>query len=134
VGSYEMLRLCDKTGWTYSFSKPEVGSLLKLAWSKDGTVIGGAGGNGSVMIAHVVGRHIEWANIEATLDEDNKITVNDCLHELNEDLDFRDRVINMSLRHNHLVVATTTQCCVYNVMNLTSPFVVDIKDTTNLII
>ena len=33
VGSYEMLRLCDKTGWSYSFQKPEVGSLLKIAWN-----------------------------------------------------------------------------------------------------
>lgn len=86
------------------------------------------------MVANVVERHIQWANIEASLDEDNKITVSDCLHELNEELDFRDRVVNMSLRHNHLVVATTSQCFIYNCMNWTSPFVIDIKDTINLIV
>jgi intraflagellar transport protein 80 len=68
------------------------------------------------------------------LDEDNKISINDCLHEMNEDLDFRERVVNMSMKHNHLVVCTTTQCYVYNVMNWTSPFVFDVKDSIYLII
>ena len=68
------------------------------------------------------------------LDEDNKISINDCLHEMNEDLDFRERVVNMSMKHNHLVVCTTTQCYVYNVMNWTSPFVFDVKDSIYLIV
>lgn len=134
VGSFEMLRLCDKSGWSYSFHKPASGSLLKLSWSKDGTVVAGAGGNGSVVFGYIVDRQLSWAHIEAVLDEDNKIAVNDCLHEMNEDLDFRERVVNMSLRHNHLVVCTTTQCYVYNVMNWTSPFVFDVKDIVYMII
>jgi hypothetical protein len=47
VGSFEMLRLCDKSGWSYSFHKPNCGSILKLSWSHDGTVVSGAGGNGT---------------------------------------------------------------------------------------
>ena len=43
-----------------------------------------------------------------TLDEDNKINVTDCLNEMNEDLDFRERVVNMSLKFNHLIVCTTS--------------------------
>ena len=53
---------------------------------------------------------------------------------MNDDLDFRERVVNMSMKHNHLIVCTTTQCYVYNVMNWTSPFVFDIKDVVFLII
>lgn len=53
---------------------------------------------------------------------------------MNEDLDFRERVVNMSMKHNHLVVCTTTQCYVYNVMNWTSPFVFDVKDSIYLIV
>ena len=52
---------------------------------------------------------------------------------MNDDLDFRERVVNMSMRHNHLVVCTTTQCYVYNCMNWTSPFVFDLKDIVFLI-
>jgi len=27
---------------------------------------------------------------------------------MNEDLDFRERVVNMSMKHNHMIVCTTT--------------------------
>lgn len=134
VGSFEMLRLCDKSGWSYSFHKPEAGSMINLSWSKDSTIVTGAGGSGAVAFGFLIDKQLSWAHIEATLDEDNKIAINDCLHEMNEDLDFRDRVLVMSLQHNHLIVCTTAQCFVYNVMNWTSPFVFDLKDVIHLII
>jgi len=134
VGSFEMLRLCDKSGWSYSFHKPDCGSVMKLSWSHDGTVVAGAGGSGAVVFGYIVDRQLSWAHIEAVLDEDNKIVVNDCLNEMNEDLDFRERVVNMSLKHNHLVVCTASQVYVYNVMNWTSPFVVDVRDVVHLIV
>jgi intraflagellar transport protein 80 len=77
---------------------------------------------------------LSWAHIEAVLDEDNKISVNDCLHEMNEDLDFRERVVNLSMKHNHMIVCTTSQTYVYNVMNWSSPFTFDVKDTIYMII
>jgi len=72
---------------------------LNLSWSHDGTVVSGAGGNGSVVFGYLVDRLIQWGSVEATLDEDNKINVVDCLNELNEDLDFRERVVNISMKH-----------------------------------
>ena len=108
VGAFEMLRLCDKSGWSYSFHKPATGSIMNLAWNHDGTLVAGAGGNGTVTFNYIVEKQISWAHIEAILDEDNKIVVNDSLNEMNEDLDFRDRVVNMSMKHSHLVVCTTS--------------------------
>jgi len=134
VGSFEMLRLCDKSGWSHSFDKPLCGSILSLSWSHDGTMLACAGGNGQVVFGNIVDRQIQWAHIEATLDAENKISINDCLHEMNDDLDFRERVVNMSMRYNHLIVCTTTQCYVYNCMNWTSPFVFDLKDVVFLIV
>jgi len=81
---------------------------LSLSWSHDGTVVAGAGGNGSVIFGNIVDRSLSWAHIEAVLDSENKITINDCLHEMNDDLDFRERVVNMSMKHNHLIVCTTS--------------------------
>ena len=78
-----------------------------MSWSHDGTTLACAGGNGSVTFGNIVDRQIQWAHIEATLAAENKISINDCLHEMNDDLDFRERVVNMSMRHNHLVVCTT---------------------------
>jgi intraflagellar transport protein 80 len=68
------------------------------------------------------------------LDQENKITINDCLHEHSDDLDFRDRVVNMSMNYGHLVVCTTNQCYVYHEGNWASPFVFDIKDVVFLIV
>lgn len=107
VGAFEMLRLCDKTGWSHSFDKPECGSVLALSWSADGTTVAGAGGNGSVIFGSIVDRAISHGSMEAVLDENNKINVTDILHELNEDLDFRERVVNMSLQFGFLIVCTT---------------------------
>ena len=53
---------------------------------------------------------------------------------MNEDLDFRERVVKMSMRHNHLIVCTTSQCYVYNEINWKSPFVFDVKDSIYLIV
>jgi len=44
-----MFKLCDKTGWTYSFNKTEVGSIEKVAWSSDGTLCAGSCGSGNVI-------------------------------------------------------------------------------------
>lgn len=43
VGSFNLLKLCDKAGWTHAFAKPNSGSLMKLSWSADGTAVAGAG-------------------------------------------------------------------------------------------
>jgi len=80
VGAFEMIRLCDKSGWSHSFDKPQSGSLLKLSWSSDGTVVAGSGGNGAVVFGYMVDKKVNWNNIEAILDEDDKITVSDYLN------------------------------------------------------
>jgi len=41
AGSFNTLRLCDKTGWTYSKQKTETGSILNIAWTSDGTQLSG---------------------------------------------------------------------------------------------
>ena len=60
--------------------------------------------------------------------------VHDVLKEDIEDLDFRDKVINWSLGFAHLVVATATQCWIYDVQSWNTPHVFDVKDTINLIL
>ena len=58
----------------------------------------------------------------------------DVTSETVEELDFKDRVIKMSLGFNYLVVATATQCCIYNASNWNTPFISDIKETVKLIV
>lgn len=43
VGSFENIRLCNKTGWSYSFSKVQTGGVLSLGWNSEGTTLAAAG-------------------------------------------------------------------------------------------
>lgn len=42
VGSYDTIRLCNKTGWTYSFNKVDSGGIMSMSWTSDGTILSAA--------------------------------------------------------------------------------------------
>ena len=69
-----------------------------------------------------------------SLTESLKLKVHDILTDSVEELDFRDKVIKMSLGFGHLIVVTATQCWIYDVQNWNTPHVFDVKDTVNLIL
>lgn len=130
MGSFNTLRLCDKTGWSYALEKPNTGSVFSLAWSADGTQLAGACGNGHVIIAHIVEQHWEWKNFVITLTKRRTMQVLNVMNEAVDVLEFRDRVIKASLAFGHLVVATSLQCYVYNSKNWNTPLIFDLKEGT----
>ncbi|EGR33781.1 intraflagellar transport protein, putative [Ichthyophthirius multifiliis] len=134
VGAYGMLKLCDKTGWTYSFDKVDVGSVMQIRWSADSTICAGSCGSGHVIFGQVVERSLVYQNFEVNLIEDNKITVNDLINEMHEELDFKERVINMSMAYGNLIVTTHSQCYIYAFTNWNTPQIFDIKEAVSLII
>ena len=77
-----MFKLCDKTGWTYSFNKTQVGSIEKLAWSPDGTLCAGSCGRGNVIFGQIVDKQLNYNNWEANLNDENRIVVTDILTEM----------------------------------------------------
>lgn len=128
VGSFNLIRLCDKTGWTHCRERVAAGSLLDIAWTSDGTQCACAGGNGAVVFAQVVDRRIEWKNTEVTLIESRKLRVQDIANESLEDLEFsRDRVVELAVGFDYLIVSTTSQCFIYNLQNLNTPIIYDIR-------
>ena len=128
VGSYNILRLCDKTGWTHSRDRLTCGSIMNLAWTADSTQLAGAGGNGSVVFAQVVDRRLEWKNYEAVLVGPRQIRVTDMANESIEELEFaKDRVVEMGMGFDFLVVSTSSQCYIYNIQNLNTPTIFEIK-------
>lgn len=134
VGAFNMLRLCDKTGWSCCREQTKVGSLLDVSWTADGTQLAGAGGNGGIVLAQLVERSIEWRNFEAKLVGQRSISVQDVVSETYESLDFnRDRVVEFALGHGHLVVSTTTQCFIYSTSNWNTPYIFDSPETVSLI-
>jgi intraflagellar transport protein 80 len=134
VGSFNMLKVCDKTGWAYNRTPTHTGAILNISWTSDGTQLGAAGGNGSVCFGQLVERRLEWKNLAVSLTEDGKMKIHDILKDEVEELDFRDKVINWSLGFGNLVVATATQCWIYDVLSWNTPHVFDVKDTINLIL
>ena len=128
VGSFNTLRLCDKIGWSHSLDKPATGSIYKISWSADGTQVAGACGNGQVIFAHVIEKRIEWRDYEATVTGRKTISLRNVTNDAWEKLEFRDRIIQVSLSHGHLVVATTSQCYVYTTKNWNTPTIFDLKE------
>ncbi|KAJ3106160.1 Intraflagellar transport protein 80 [Phlyctochytrium planicorne] len=133
VGSFNMLRVCDKLGWSYAVAKPNSGSIYGIAWTPDGTQIACGGGNGAVIFSHTIDRRLEWKNYEVTIVDDRKIKVHDVIHGANENLEFRDRVVKTSLCFNHLIVATSSQCYVYSDKNWNTPAIIDLTNNGRVI-
>ena len=135
VGSFNTLKICDKSGWTISRSTTNnTGAILDISWTSDGTQLAAAGGSGKVCFGNVVGKSLAWKNLLVSLEDDVTMKVFDLVSEGSEDLQFRDKVINWSLGFGHLIVATWTQVWVYDIKTLGTPHVFDVKDNINLIL
>merc|ERR1719191_1258473 len=108
--------------------------FFSISWCNDGTQLACGGGNGTVLFANLVDRALTWQNTDVTLDENNTILVRDVLNETAEELDFRDRVIDIALGFGALVVTTNNQCLVYQATNWNTPHVEDLKEPPTLIV
>jgi intraflagellar transport protein 80 len=134
VGLHNHIRLCDKTGWTHCKERISTGSLMNIAWTSDGTQFAAAGGNGSLLFAQLVNRHLEYKNTEVILIEPRKLRVQDPINESIEDLEFpRDRIVEIGIGFEMLIVTTTTQCYLYSIQNLNTPMIFDLKAPPNCI-
>jgi len=134
VGSYNVVKLCDRTGWSYHRESLRTGSIFGISWCHDGTQLALAGGNGSVGFATITHRQVQYHNLSASVDENNTITFRNIAEDTMEELDHRDRVIDMCLGHGHLIVTTSSQSFVYNASNLTNPHVEDLREAPTLIV
>jgi intraflagellar transport protein 80 len=56
------------------------------------------------------------------------MVVKDLLNETKENLDFPERIVHAAMKHNHLIVTTRTQCFVYQISNLNTPQIINLKD------
>lgn len=126
VGAFNTLRVCDKAGWSHCLEKPACGSVLRLAWTDDGTKLAAAGSTGAVIIASVVEKKVEWKNFEAMLTAPDTVSVRDIVQNTKEPLEFRDHVVQMSMAYGYLIVATVTQCYLYRAGSWLNPVVFDL--------
>lgn len=129
VGSFMSLRVCDKTGWSHCRESTQSASVMALCWTPDGTQIVAGCGDGAMCVAQLVDRKLHWRNFTCTLSESKKLHIQDVTsQDTVEELEHRDKIIKLSMGYGFLVVATATQCVVYDVQRWNSPVQFDLRD------
>ncbi|XP_041968776.1 intraflagellar transport protein 80 homolog isoform X2 [Aricia agestis] len=130
IGSFNLIRLCNANGWSHSMDRPSTGSIYSLGWSSDGTQVAAACANGNVLFAHVIDREYTWKNFACTQTGRKVVTVKDIMADQSDQLDYPDRVIQIALGFNHLVVTTVKQCFIHKLTSWNTPVTFDLKDGT----
>ncbi|KAL7739708.1 hypothetical protein ACLKA6_012690 [Drosophila palustris] len=136
VGTFNMLKLCHSTGWSYSsarFTAPSVGSFHTLAWSSDGTQVACGTSTGQLIVSYAVEQQLISRNLKATSTSRKSIALQDMANGTNDVLDFPQRVINFALGYGHLVVATTHQLHIYNEKYVNTPIIIDGRNDVRII-
>ncbi|KAH8271674.1 hypothetical protein KR044_000925 [Drosophila immigrans] len=136
VGTFNMLKLCHSTGWSYSsarFTAPSVGSFYTLAWSSDGTQVACGTSTGQLIVGYAVEQQLISRNLKATSSSRKSIALQDIANGTNDVLDFPQRVINLALGYGHLVVATTHQLHIYNEKYVNTPIIIDGRNDVRVI-
>ncbi|KAF8384242.1 che-2 [Pristionchus pacificus] len=129
VGSFNLLRLCDKAGWAHSLDILSSGSLMALAWSPDGTQVAAGTAGGHVVHAHIIERRVSYRNLDVVQTKWNIVEVRDVSSEAAyESLETKERVTRMSIAFGYLVLVTTKQSYIYNDQNWNTPVLVDLKE------
>lgn len=114
--------------WSRSLEKPDTGCIYKISWSSDGTQAAGACADGRVIFANVIERRVHYQNFCATITDRKGVTVRDVSNDTEEYLELPERVIQMAMRYQHLVVTTPNQCYIYNTSNWNTPIIFDLKE------
>jgi intraflagellar transport protein 80 len=76
---------------------------------------------------------VDWKNYHIVVQEPQVVHVTDVRHDHVDKLEFRDPVMRVSLQYSRLVIATTTQCLIYDIQEIHTPHSFDLKGTVSLI-
>ncbi|XP_063376623.1 intraflagellar transport protein 80 homolog [Cydia fagiglandana] len=130
IGSYNLIRLCNANGWSHCLDRPSTGSIYSIAWSSDGTQLAAACANSQVLFAHIIDREYTWKTYACTQTGRKVIAIKDITTDQSDQLDYPDRVIQIALGFNHLVIATVKQCFIHKLTSWNTPVTFDLKEGT----
>lgn len=105
-----MIRLCNKTWWTYYFNKIDFRSIFKLSWSRDGTYLFGAGVNGTVVFCNIIDKMFLGKILKLIEIKKIKLIITDFQADVFVHIYFNERLINMNLGYNFLIFVPNNQC------------------------
>ena len=127
VGSFNSLRLCDKSGWCHGLERTSAGSIMNVAWSDDCTQVAAACFDGKIAFAHCIEKHLQWHEFEAVQISRKTVTVKNVMNDATDTLEMKDRVIMVALGYKHLIIVTTSQCHVYSTSNFNTPSIFELR-------
>ncbi|XP_073942195.1 intraflagellar transport protein 80 homolog isoform X1 [Choristoneura fumiferana] len=130
IGSYNLIRLCNANGWSHCLDRPSTGSIYSIAWSSDGTQLAAACANSQVLFAHIIDREYSWKSFHCSQTGRKVIAIKDIITDQSDQLDYPDRVIQIALGFNHLVIATVKQCFIHKLTSWNTPVTFDLKEGT----
>ncbi|XP_045512277.1 intraflagellar transport protein 80 homolog isoform X1 [Pieris brassicae] len=128
LGSYNLIRLCDLNGRSYCLDRPSTGSIYSISWSSDGTQLAAACANCHVLFAHIIEREYTWRSYACKQITRKMITIKNIITDQSDQLDYPDRVIQIALGFNHLVIATVKQCFIHKLTSWNTPVTFDLKE------
>lgn len=128
VGSFNLLQLCDKSGWSHGQEALDYGSVLGISWSSDATQVAAACADGHIVSAHCIQKTLEWNEFEVVLISRKTVHVKNIINDTQDVLEMRDRVIKMSLGYNYLIIVTSTQCLIYTSTNFNTPAIFELRN------
>ncbi|CAD6189090.1 unnamed protein product [Caenorhabditis auriculariae] len=136
VGSHNILRLCDKAGWSHSLEKLNGGSVYSMSWSPDGTQLAAGTASGVVIQAHLVEKRVTYNKLDIVQTQKTLVEVRDVSSEVaKEKLETKEKITQISILFQHLIIVSTSQIYVYSSKNWNTPIMIDYKDRpVNLIV
>lgn len=78
----------------------------------------------------IIFREYSWKSYNCSQTGRKVIAIKDIITDQNDQLDYPDRVIQIALGFNHLVIATVKQCFIHKLTSWNTPVTFDLKEGT----
>ena len=136
VGSYDLVRVCDASGWVHARRAPSSGSIYALGWSRDGAHVAAGGAAGTIFVAALSGMTCTWGPYTASVTGPKTVRLANATRPDDgvDDIQFDDAVVQLSLGYEHLIAIAPAQVVVCNVAAVHSPVRVDTRSPVSVLI
>ncbi|KAL3318959.1 Intraflagellar transport protein 80 [Cichlidogyrus casuarinus] len=137
VGLFEMVMLCDRMGVSQCDSQlsSKTGSVYALKWSGDSSTLLCGTGSGNIFTGYIFDKVASFGSVEAKLADQHRVLVSNPETGLeNQSVEWRERITNISVNSDHLILLTISQCCIFKMKSLLSPITIELRDNDYLVI
>jgi intraflagellar transport protein 80 len=134
AGSFNSVKLCDKSGWSHVMQEVDKGSVMDISWNPDSMIVAMATAQGQILTGNIVDKKLEWDNWEAIITGESTIELRNILEDKTVPLNINERILNVSFQSNFLITTTLTKCKIFNIEKPTAPSSFDVKGNVIMIL